>query len=167
MGRSAAGQWRWAVVVLSGWAALLVAGCALTGRHVEPPKVHLVNVKLEHATVFRQQFVATLHLSNPNDVSLPVKAIEYNVRVNGKHFADGMTDHAFTLPALGQTDVDVQVNTSVLDWVSQLYQINRSRPQHVPYRISGKLHLGSWVSRTIPFSHKGQIPTQGLFSEGH
>lgn len=154
---------RWAGLA---WAAALLAGCALTQGHLEPPKVHLVNLQLQHATLFQQRFLATLHLTNPNDVSLPVKAIEYNVRVNGKHFADGMTNKPVTLPALGQADVGVEINTSVLDWLNQLYRLNRARPKKVPYRITGKLYLGSWFARTVPFSYTGQIPLQNLLSGG-
>lgn len=149
------------------WALATLAGCALMQGHVEPPKVHLADLRLQHATIFQQQFLATLHLTNPNDVSLPVKAIEYNVQVDGKHFADGMTNKPVTLPALGQADVGVQINTSVMEWARQLYRLNRNRPKKVPYRITGKLHLGSWFAYTIPFSYTGQIPIQDLLSGGH
>lgn len=137
---------------------LVLAGCALMHGKPKPPSVRLVGLSLTDASIFEQQYVASLRVFNPNDVDLSVDSIDYRIAVAGHDFADGVTTDSFTLPANGQTVVGLRVHTTLLGVLRQVLKWDHGVPETLPYNISGTVHLNSWFVPSIPFDHDGKVP---------
>ena len=54
-----------------------------------------------------------MHVHNPNDRALPIKAIEYTLEVEGQQFASGESARRFVVPALGDAEFDMNVTTNL------------------------------------------------------
>jgi LEA14-like dessication related protein len=87
--------------------------------------------------------------------AIPIRSIECNLELEGAAFAQGTTDAAFTLPALGETDFDLNVTANVN---SVLAALASGFGHHaVDYRVYGQVHLQGGIVRTIPFDQKGRV----------
>jgi LEA14-like dessication related protein len=146
---------RCALLVL---AALLFVGCV---PKLERPTLSVVGVQLLSGNLWEQRLKVRLRVQNPNDRALPVKSIEYTLEVADQPFASGESADAFTVPALGETEFDMNVTTNVTGTLLKLLARGSERQaQDVPYRLSGKLSLSAGLLRSIPFEEQGTFSLQ-------
>ena len=136
---------------------MLLSGCSVLRGQLETPQVSLSNVSLVNAGLIEQTFRLTLRVRNPNDVPIPVKGLDYSVRLSGNDFARGLTPRDFTLPAGGEELVDVDVTTNLLDVGRQLLSIIESQQSNVDYEVTGKLRVDLPFVNSLPFSRSGTV----------
>ena len=139
-------------------ALLAVAGCASISS-LEPPEVRVTSLQMldPQQGSFEQRFAVGLRLLNPNDRPLAVNGLNFELDVNDRRLASGVTDRAFELPRLGEAETSVIVTTSLFDVLGQALEIAARQDASMSYRLRGRLHLGSGFVRTIPFDHKGSL----------
>jgi len=136
---------------------LALAGCARLGLQPDPPEVRLADVGIERIGLFEQRYRVGLRLINPNDFPLAVKAMRFDIALNGRQFADGVAADGFELPANGEDRIEVVVTSdlsSVLDLVREWVSGERSG---LEYRLSGSADLADW-GMTVPFERTGTLP---------
>jgi len=134
---------------------LLQAACSLSALRPDPPQVSLADLRLEKLGVFEQRYGLTLRLRNPNDYPLKVAGLDFTVALNGRRFADGVAPDGFSLPANGESTVDVTV-TSDLGSVLDLIREWSAGEQGLTYRLSGHARLADW-GMSVPFERTGQL----------
>ena len=144
---------------LALWLALsysVLAGCAALVPKLEAPQLQLTGVTLAGGDAQQQQFRLTLHVVNPNQRVIEVRGIECALEIEGQPIAQGTTAAAITLPAMGETDFDLNVSAHLNDALGPLLM---ARILHSPlrYRLYGQVHLGSGILRNIPFDQNGQF----------
>lgn len=136
--------------------ALTVAGCSsLVERIVpEPPDVTLVGVELVKASLLQQTFNLTLNLKNPNDQSLSIQDTQFSAIINGEEFASGITKTPINLPAYGESEVAVRVNSGLMKVLENLGRLSTS--DGLNYRLEGSVKVAGIPVR-IPFSRDGTL----------
>ena len=131
------------------------AGCATMVPRLEAPQLILTGIALGAGNMQQQQIRLTLRATNPNPRSIAIRGIDCNLDLEGMPFAQGVTGAAFTLPALGAVDFDLEVtanlNTALIALAGSL---GRST---VDYHFYGRVHLPNGVVRTIPFDGTGRV----------
>ncbi|HUG72469.1 MAG TPA: LEA type 2 family protein [Steroidobacteraceae bacterium] len=131
----------------------LLSGCAAT--RLEMPRLQVIDVSLLGGDLLQQQLRLRMRVQNPNDVALPVRGITYQVQLAGETFADGESERDFVIPALGETEFNVDVTANAAAAVLRLLgSRDRGNPQ---YRVLGKVKLAKGLIRTIPFDHSGEL----------
>jgi LEA14-like dessication related protein len=131
------------------------AGCASMVPKLQAPQLTVTGVVIGGGNLQQQQMRLTFHATNPNDRAIAIRGIECNLEIEGAAFAHGTTDAAFTLPALGEADFDLNVTT---DLNSVLGALAGGFGHHmVDYRVFGQVHLQGGIVRTIPFDQKGRV----------
>ncbi len=135
-----------------------VAGCASV-QSLQAPDVQLTRVELLNSSPgsLEQRFGIGLRLINPNNRSLAVDGLDFELELNGRRLARGVTNEAFELPRLGEADTTVIVTTSVLDVLRQALGISSRADEEIEYRLRGRVHLGSGFVRSVPFDHRGKL----------
>src|SRR5690606_4664740 len=88
-------------------------GCATVGPACNDPKVTLANVEMLKANHWEQSFRLRMRVDNPNDRSLPVRGMQYQVYLNGMRLATGVADRHFTVPAYGSEYFDLTVRSNL------------------------------------------------------
>lgn len=137
---------------------ILAAGCAsLSG--LEPPEVRVTGLRSlpDHTSALEQRFAVELNVLNPNDREIAVDGVDFELQLNDRRLARGVSSNGFVLPALGEAKTTVVVATSLTDVLQQVLELSRERPDRLDYRIRGKLHLASGFIRTIPFDRSGTL----------
>lgn len=79
--------------------------------------------------------------------------MEYDLNVNGQHFATGVSDKSFTVPRLGTSLVGVQAVSNLFSLLQQLRTLGSG--WHPSYRLSGQLYLGD--GSRLPFDQRGEV----------
>ena len=139
--------------IASACLALLLSCCALVPK-LEAPQLSIADVQVLGGDLWEQRLMVRMHVHNPNDRALPIKALEYSVEVDGQQFASGASVASFTVPALGDTDFDMNVTTNLATTFVKL--LGRSADGgDVGYRLIGKVSLSEGILRTVPFDQKG------------
>jgi LEA14-like dessication related protein len=139
-------------------ACLVLSACAGTEAIVTTPKVDLVSVELEKASLNRQTFLLGFDVSNPNAFPLPVKAIRYRLMFDDERFAGGETAAAFSVPARGSERFVISVELDILNSAAQLSSLVRGGVrEHVSYRVDGSLTVDIPFARPLGFASSGVI----------
>jgi LEA14-like dessication related protein len=143
-------------LLLASIAAL--AACSSFGPKLVSPQLSLVGIQILSADMFAQQFKVRVKVENPNDLEVGVKGLEYDIALMGDSFAEGTSDHSFVLPARGEAEFDMTVNTNFVSSLGRLVsRMSGGKLEDVQYTITGKLLLEKGVMRTIPFAHSGTV----------
>lgn len=144
------------VGITSACVLLMLSACVST--KLKAPKLSIVNVGMVSADVFNQQFRIRLHVQNPNDRELPIKAIEYELFLQGDSFAEGVSDQPFVVPAQGDAEFDTVVRTNFMSSVGRLLsKLNANEAGMVQYTFVGHVQLTKGMLRKIPFSEQGMV----------
>ena len=141
-------------IVIPLLAAAALSACSTLSRP-QKPQVDVVDLRPAGGTLFRQSFDVTLRMRNPNNQALRGEGIKFDLKLAGQPFAQGMTQQAISLPALGEQDLTVRVDTSLNGWLAVADRL-LSRPQAaLDYEVNGTAEgVQGWGS--LPFSSRGQ-----------
>lgn len=151
------------IAVIVALAFLPLAACSTLGPKLEAPRLSLVNVGMVSADIFSQQFRVRMHVQNPNDRAIPVKGIDYELFLQGDSFAEGVTNEAFVVPALGESEFDMIVRTNFVSSIGRLLSRLSGRDANkVEYSIVGKVMLDQSFVRSIPFHDEGTVDLSTL-----
>ena len=136
----------------------MTAGCSTLQSQFEQPTVKLASLALLEASMSRQVYAVKLEVDNPNGYPLPVRAINYSVRLAQKDFATGATGDAFSIPANGSDTIDLEVRTNLIESISTLAQLLQGGARELDYQLSGDIQINLPFVSAVPFSQTGKIP---------
>lgn len=134
----------------------LLAGCTNLRSEMLPPEVQLSDIRLVSMTMLEQEWELTLRARNPNDQSIDLRSLEYQILVEDRPFARGLTANAVTLPAMGDALVSTRVTTGLFETLRQFQAMQYTPGKPVSYRISGSARVGG-VPFALPFDQRGEV----------
>lgn len=127
---------------------------------VKPPTIDLSSVSLQRTTLLDQHLLLKMKVNNPNSFGLLINALEYDVVMNGRRWAQGKTDKKIEVRAAGDSEIALPVSVDILSAGAALADIISSR-KPVTYAIKGSADIGSSLpefSRVkLPFNRTGTI----------
>lgn len=131
-----------------------VAGCATVTEPWLPPEVSLRSITPQRLDAGRQTLLLGLHLTNPNDRTLPIRAMTYRLALEGTEVARGDGALERQLPAFGSAAAEVSVETDLARLLPLLPTLMlASRP--LRYRIDGTATVANLIP--LPFRHDGEV----------
>ena len=144
----------WAVAGLALVASLL-AGCAAP---LQKPEVSLAGVELVGIGLVEQRLLLKLRISNPNDVDLPVKALSFDLDLDGQPFAKGASEQPVTIARQAEAQLDVKVVSRFGEVLKQLRAARQNGK--LGYRVHGRVELEG--SGSVAFDRSGEVPLASL-----
>ena len=136
---------------------VLIASCSTMPKDFEAPRVSITDLTPKEMAIFEQKFDVKLRIQNPNDVDLSVNGMRFDIELNDREFANGMTGERLTVPRFGSQTVDVEVFTTLASFLRQVQDLNTSGGQKVRYRLKGTAFVDSPGTFKAPFDEKGEI----------
>ena len=134
-----------------------LAACSGLPYHAKPPKVSVADVDIKSLGIFEQHFDVGLRVSNPNDFDLKIEALEFELELNGRPFAKGLSRVSALIPAISSTVLRVDAVTQSRNLIQQIKTLPaETLKQGVPYRVSGRVKTDQ-SSRWLPFDHAGVV----------
>jgi LEA14-like dessication related protein len=148
-----------AVIGVCAVSALFTAGCVLTPKFTMPT-LTVAGVQVEGGDLLEQRLKVRVHVANPNDRRLPIKGVAYTLEIEGQPFASGESAQSFVVPALGETEFDMNVTTNMAGMLMRLLARGPDALQSVSYHLTGKVALSEGWLQSIPFEQRGTVRLQ-------
>jgi LEA14-like dessication related protein len=125
---------------LPGLAVLTLCGCATLP---DPVNVSVAGIEPLQGEGLELRMLVKLRVQNPNDVVVPFKGASVRMDVQHRAFATGVMNAGGTVPALGESVVEVPVTVSAWNIIRQVMgAMNGQSVNRIQYSMSGKLHTG-------------------------
>ena len=121
------------------------------------PEVRLLKVDVIKAKLLEQKFVLRFRVDNPNDISLPIRGLNYNVKLNGVLLAEGQSDKSFTVPARGHQTFDVPVRTNLWRHLKRIVNSLEDPDEPISYQLQGEVKTGLMFGRSVHLQRNGEI----------
>ena len=106
--------------------------------------------------MFEQRWQAVLRARNPNDRAVTIKALDYEILVNGERLARGNNNEATTLPALDDVLITTSVSTSLLGTLQQLQRLQQNAGEPLKYQLKGSARVAG-LAFPIHFDREGEF----------
>lgn len=154
------------LVILSG-----LLSCTSAGMRVQSPYITLASVEVNDITPFEQHYQVRMRIQNPNDFDMPVTGMSYELYINDRRFARGVSDVSILVPRFGEAVVTVSM-VSDLGNVLDSFKTRESRAGKgynvFRYRLTGSLRLADRPltdlfrtsappSGSVPFEYEGEF----------
>jgi LEA14-like dessication related protein len=143
---------RIAYVALTG---VMLAGCATLPGGMEPLSVTLADIAPGQMGLMEQEYAVKIRVQNPNQVDIPLAGLSYEVELNGKPFARGVSRADTTVPGFGEVLLDAKAVSSITGLLDQVVVLRKGAPEKFSYRLKGRLTAAKGSS--IPFDQKGVV----------
>ena len=121
------------------------------------PEVRLLKVDVVKAKLLEQKFVLRFRIDNPNDISLPIRGLNYNVKLNGVLLAEGQSDKSFTVPARGHQTFEVPVRTNLWRHLKRIVNLLEDPDKPISYQLQGEVKTGLMFGRSVHLQRNGEI----------
>lgn len=122
------------LVVLSG-----LSGCAGWGGR-EPLGVTIADLRPLEVGVFEQRYAIKARVLNPNDTEIAFEAVVFDVEINGKPFAKGVSSQGGVVPRFGEALIEITVVSGLQSILRQISELTKGDRTGVTYRVRGRLH---------------------------
>ncbi|MEW6119320.1 MAG: LEA type 2 family protein [Pseudomonadota bacterium] len=140
--------------LMTGLAFALVA-CTGLPMNAVPPRVSIADVEVKSLGLFEQKFDVGLRVANPNDFDLKIEGLDFDLEVNGRPFASGLSRVSTLVPAASSTVLRVEAIMQSKNLVRQIRTLPpETLKEGVPYRIKGRVRTDR-TSAWLPFDHAG------------
>ena len=138
--------------------SILSACAAISEDLLSSPKIELADVQVVGLGFQQQTFLLSFDIANPNKFSLPVRNVEYGLKLDGQHFAGGETASDFTVPASGSTTFAISVELDLLKTSPHLLGIVRDGAQRdIAYELDGVLGVDIPLVPAVKYNSNGKI----------
>src|SRR5271167_3913235 len=138
----------------------MAGACSLMAPKLNRPNVSVVGIELTSGNLLQQKFTVKLNIQNPNDRELPVRGLHTELHVGGQQVASGVSDHAFTVPAYGESEFDLSITANVaLAWLLLADKLNQNA-KSIDYDLTGAASIDLPFLSNLPFHQRGSFPLQ-------
>jgi LEA14-like dessication related protein len=136
--------------------ALLLGACASMRPKSDRIHVTIVDIKPLRSTLMEQRYLIKLRLQNRSREALVIDGMSFDLDLNGKAFASGVSNAAITAPGFGEALIEVKVSSTLFGVIRQIQTLQGKQPQPFHYRISGSLNSPDSLFG-LGFSESGEI----------
>ena len=122
---------------------LCIGGCTTLPSH-DPLQVTVAGIEPLQGEGLELRILTKLRVQNPNDSPIDYRGVYVKIELQGKTFATGVTDVSGTVPAFGESIIEVPVTASAMRMAHQVFGLVNARepPEKLQYSMSGKLSGG-------------------------
>jgi LEA14-like dessication related protein len=141
--------------------SLWLAACSLVTPKFNRPNVSVVSIEMRSGNLLQQNFAVKLNVQNPNTRELPVTGLHVELYVDGVEIASGVSDHAFVVPPLGESEFDMTIKANVALAVLKLADKMNQHADSVAYELTGAASVDLQFLRDLPFHQTGSFSLNG------
>jgi LEA14-like dessication related protein len=125
----------------------------------ERPNLTVVGIEMQGGNFLRQNFLVKFQVQNPNNRALPVSGLHAELNVGGQRIASGVSNRAFVVPPMGQSEFDMTITANMAAAVLQL--ANR-HADSIDYEVTGAANLDLPFLHDLPFHQTGSFSLNSL-----
>ena len=134
----------------------ILSACATLGEPEERIKVTITNIKPLESTLMEQRYLIKLRIQNRSRDPLTIDGVSFDMDLNGKAFASGVSNQNVTAPAYGEALLEVKASSTLFGVIRQIQSLQENEGKSFQYAISGNLSTPDSFLR-VPFKESGEI----------
>ena len=135
---------------------LLLTSCAGLDKKPEAFKVNISSIKILDSTLMEQRYQVSLRILNKTRETYDVEGISFDIELNGKDFASGVSNQNIQIEPLSESVISVDVSSTIFGIIRQINNMQNNQTKAFNYELSGTLYSsGSLMG--IPFRETGEI----------
>ncbi len=142
--------------VIALFMLVIVSGCAGLDTKPEQFKINISSMQMLESTLMEQRYQVKLRIMNRSKESLSIDGLSFDIELNDKDFASGVSDEKFKLEPLSETLVSVTVTSTIFGLIRQFKSLEKNQTKTFYYSLSGRIYTSSGLFG-IPFNEKGEI----------
>jgi len=133
--------------------------CAACAPKFERPNLTVLGIQMQGGNFLQQNFLVKFQVQNPNDRALPVSGLHAELNVGGQRIASGVSNRAFVVPPMGQSEFDMTITANV---AVALLQLANRHSDSVDYEVTGAADLDLPFLHDLPFHQTGSFSLNSL-----
>ncbi len=137
---------------------LLLLGSAACTPKFERPNLSVASVEMQKGNLLQQTFLVKFQIQNPNERALPVSGLHAELSVGGERIASGVSNRAFVVPPLGQSEFDMTITANM---ALALLKLANQHADSIDYEVTGAASLDLPFLHDLPFQQKGSLSLKG------
>ncbi|MBT2969891.1 MAG: hypothetical protein B6D72_07920 [gamma proteobacterium symbiont of Ctena orbiculata] len=134
----------------------ILSACASLQMQEERLRVTIADLTPLESTLMEQRYLLKIRLQNRSREALNVDGMSFDLDLNGKRFASGVSNQQASIPGFSETMLEVKVSSTVFGLIKQFSALQDREDGRFDYRISGSLSSPDSIL-TLPFSEQGEI----------
>lgn len=145
--------------IYSGFLLALVVflnGCAGLPSINDSIRVNLSSLKLIESTLFEQRFEASVRIQNRSQTEINVKGLSYDLFMNDKSFASGVSNQSINIAPLSEGVVTINLTSTLFSLIRQVKPMQELASKPFSYGLQGKVFTEN-DNFGISFSETGEI----------
>ncbi len=135
---------------------LVLSGCASIAPQPDQFKVNISSMRMLESTLMEQRFQVSLRVMNRGREAVSIDGMSFDIELNGKDFASGVSNEKVTIPAFSEGIVSVNVTSTIFGIIRQLHGMQQDKAKTFHYQISGSIYPSNSLL-SIPFKEEGEI----------
>lgn len=141
----------------------MTIGCAGLGKPIAKPEVTVIDIQIIEMRPLEAEFLLFLRIINSNPFPLDLSGLSCNLKIDGKHFATGISNKHLQIPAFDSKVVSVKVYASTLQMFSSIMNIihnqgmEQKRSRLFAYELNGTIQVERTFQRTVNFKSRGEL----------
>ncbi len=124
------------------------------------PKISVTGLKLKNLSLTSASFELETKLENPNSLNLILNQFQYNLKINGRNWLNGVKNQAQAMNSKSTQPLLIPFSINFLEIGQSVYQAIVNN-ETLNYNFSGKINVGSsdllLTKMDIPFLTNGSI----------
>lgn len=133
-----------------------LTGCAGFGTKPDQIKVNISDIQMLESTLMEQRFLVKLRIMNRSKQPLMVDGMSFDLELNRKEFASGVSNEIINIQPLSEGVVAVRVTSTIFGIIRQLSSLQQLESKPFEYELSGHIYTsGSMFG--VPFKETGEI----------
>jgi LEA14-like dessication related protein len=128
-----------------------IAGCT---AKFERPNLTVSSIEMQGGNFLQQNFLVKFQVQNPNDRPLPVSGLHAELNVAGQRIASGVSNKAFVVPPMGETEFDMTITANM---ALALLQLANQHADSIDYEVTGSASLDLPFMHDLPFHQTGSF----------
>ncbi len=103
-----------------------------------------------------QRYQVDLRIMNRSNKALDIDGMSFDIELNGKDFASGVSNTQFKLEPLSETVVNVTVSSTIFGIIRQVNGFKKMKSGPFKYELSGTVYTSSSLFG-ISFLEQGEV----------
>jgi len=138
----------------------LLSSCAWLHPGREQPEVHLTSIKPLPREGLEQRFLIGLNVVNPGAGELNISGLSYNLLLNGRKIASGVSGKMEGIPAYSESRIQLEASTHLISGLRVITELLKDPGAPVDYQLLTKIHT-AWWPVPVEVSEQGSIRLDG------
>ena len=135
---------------------MLLSACSGLRPREDVVRVNLSNLKMLESTVFEQRFEASMRIQNRSQSELSLKGLSFDLALNDKDFASGVSNQQLVIAPLSEGVVTVNLTSTLFSLIRQFQSMQEMQNKPFSYDLHGRIFTDQDYFG-VSFSEKGEI----------